>query len=75
MESQIDLNKLNEQLLGFFKKYRGITNAILFILIGLTCLGLINYFIEIHFTFKEIAQNSAEWCFQQHGIQIKGFGC
>ena len=75
MESQIDLERLDKQLLGFFQKYKGITNAILFILIALTCIWLIIYFVDIHYTFKEIVQNSAEWCFQNHGIQIKGLGC
>jgi hypothetical protein len=70
MESQIDLNRLNEQLLGFFQKYKGITNAILFILIALTCIGLIMYFFDIHWAFKEIAQNPAEWCWNNYPIRF-----
>ena len=68
MEPEIE--KLNIRLWEFCRTYDGIIKFGFILLLVLVCVGLIIYFIDIHITFKEIAQHPQEWCMQNYGFKI-----
>jgi len=68
MEKEIE--KLNIKLREFCRKYDGIIKATFILLLILVCVGLIIYFLDVHMTFKDIAQNPQEWCMQNYGIKL-----
>jgi hypothetical protein len=67
-----EIEKLNLKLREFCRKYEGLIKVGFILLLVLVCVGLTIYFIDIHMTFKEIAQHPQEWCFENYGLKLVG---
>jgi archaellum biogenesis protein FlaJ (TadC family) len=58
----MNIEKINQELNVFFVKYGGIVKLLLYFVIFIWLSALIFYFIDVHITFKEIAENPIQYC-------------